>query len=185
MDSKNVTTGKPKITGSIYRAPLGTALPTDAASELNEAFKELGYLSDAGLVNSNSMETSDIKAWGGNVVLTTETSKPDTFKFNLIEALNVEVLKTVYGDDNVSGTLDTGIAIKANSKEQEPCCWVFDMILHNNVLKRITVPNAKITSVSDVSYTDSNAVGYESTISALPDAAGQTHYEYIKKSSEG
>ena len=185
MDSKNVTTGKPKITGSIYRAPLGTTMPTDAASELDEAFKELGYLSDAGLVNSNSMETSDIKAWGGNVVLTTETSKADTFKFNLIEALNVEVLKTVYGDDNVSGTLDTGITIKANSKEQEPCCWVFDMILRNNVLKRITVPNAKITSVSDVSYTDSDAVGYESTISALPDTAGQTHYEYIKKSTEG
>lgn len=29
-------------------------------------------------------------------------------------------------------------------------------------------------------YKDDDAIGYETTLSAVPDANGQTHYEYIK-----
>ena len=29
-------------------------------------------------------------------------------------------------------------------------------------------------------YKDDDAIGYETTLSAVPDAEGQTHYEYIK-----
>ena len=126
MDVKNVSAGKPKIGGAIFRAPLGTELPTDAKLALDPAFKELGYCSDDGITNSNSPETDNVKAWGGDTVLDLQTSKEDSFQYKLIEITNVDVLKAVYGDDNVTGTLDTGITVKANSNEAEPCAWVFD-----------------------------------------------------------
>ena len=53
------------------------------------------------------------------------------------------------------------------------------MILKNGTAKRVVLPSCKVTSVSDVNYTDSNAVGYEVEISAYPDSSGNTHYEYI------
>lgn len=177
----NVTLAKPKKGGPIHRAPLGTALPTDAKTELNEAFKCLGYLGEDGLTNANAPKTETIRAWGGDTVATPQTEKPDTMKFKLLEALNVDALKAVYGDGNVSGTLDTGITIKANSEEQKDCCWVFDMILRDGALKRIVVPCASVTDVGEIVYNDKDPVGYDTTLTAKPDEDGQTHYEYIVK----
>lgn len=174
-----VTAGKPNVVGAIYRAPLGTTLPTSVTATLNSAFKPLGYVSDAGVTNSNSPSNTAIKAWGGDTVLDVQTEKPDTFKFALIEALNEDVLKMVYGDANVSGTLQTGIHVKANSSEQECQSLVIDMALKDGAAKRIVIPNGKVTAVSDIVYSDSAAVGYETTVSCYPDDGGDTHHEYI------
>ena len=95
-DAMKVTTGKPKKGGAIFRAPLGTTLPKTAKEDLDKAFMSLGYCSDSGVVNSNSPTNSSVKAWGGDIVLDTQTEKSDTFKFTLIEALNENVLKQAY-----------------------------------------------------------------------------------------
>lgn len=175
----NVTAGKPAVGGAIYRAPLGTTLPTDATTALGEAFKSLGYCSEDGLTNTNSPETDSVKAWGGDTVLPFQTAKEDNFGFTLIEALNAEVLKAIYGSDNVTGNLATGITVTANADEAEEAVWVFDMILRDGALKRIVVPDGKITEVGEITYSDSDAVGYETTLAAMPDTSGNTHYEYI------
>lgn len=183
-DVNNVSAAKPAKTGAIYRAPLGSKLPTTASEALDAAFKALGYVSEDGVSNENSPSSDKTKAWGGDTVLNFFDEKPDTWKFKLIEALNPEVLKTVYGDKNVTGeSLDTGLTVNATSEEYEYCIWVIDMILKGDIAKRVVIYNASITEVAEVAYKDNEAIGYEITISALPNTSGITHTEYIIKKS--
>ena len=176
---ENVTTAKPKIDGAIYSAPKGTTLPTDAKTALDPAFKTLGYISEDGLTNSNSPKSDGIKAWGGDTVATVQTEKENKYSYTLIESLNINVLKEAYGDDNVTGTLETGITVKANSKELLEHPVVIDMTLRNGVYQRIVIEFGKVSEIGDISYTDSDAVGYEITLTALPNTNGDTALIYI------
>lgn len=183
----NVSTGKPNPAGAIYWAPAGTTLPTSATDTLNSAFTALGYISEDGLTNSNSIETETIKAWGGDVVAVPQTDFTDTFQFKCIEMLNLDVLKFIYGADNVSGALATGITVKANASDKPAGVFVCDMAMRDGAKKRVVAPNAKLTELGDITYVDNDVAGYEATITAMAGGFGvgdnDTHKEYIVRAT--
>lgn len=180
----NVTAAKPQTGGAVYVAATTATLPTSTSAALT-AFTALGYISDDGLTNETATDTSEIKAWGGDVVLSSQTGKTDTFSCTLIETLNPDVLKEIYGSANVSGTLNAGITVTVDSTEAVERAWVVDMVMRNGAAKRIVIPNGKITEVGEITYKDDEAVGYEITITAFPNTTGATHYEYIKAAAGG
>lgn len=179
----NVSAYKPATGGALYRAPLGTTLPTDATTALASAFKSLGYISDDGMTNDVNVSSEKERAWGGDVVNVNQTERNDDFKLKLIESLNVDVLQTVFGDGNVTGTLATGITIQANAEELEDHVYVCDMVGKNDVLKRVVIPIGRVSAVSEIAYKDNESSGYELTITGQADASGNTHYEYIQSGS--
>lgn len=179
----NVSAGKPSVAGAISVGATTLTLPTDATTALAAGFENLGYISEDGLTNENERSSEEIKAWGGDIVLSIQDEKTDAFSTVLIEALNVNVLKAYFGDGNVTGTLASGITITVNSDELPEKAWVVDMIMRGGVLHRVVIPNGKVTATEELTYVDNDVTGYGITITAYPDASGNTHYEYFANSS--
>lgn len=176
----NVTTGKPKVSGAIWTAPVGTTLPTDSTTALDAAFKCVGYISADGLSENISRSSEKINAWGGETVLYPQTEYEKTYKFVMLEATNVDVLKEVYGQDNVTGTLATGITVSENSEELDERSYVFEEILRDDSTKRTVVPRGKITELDEIVHRDNEATAYGVTVGCLPDSSGCGAYQYIK-----
>lgn len=174
----NVSTGKPNIAGAVFVAPRTATVPTDATTPLGDGFDCLGYVSEDGLENNNEMDVSAIKAWGGMIVYRSLNELDDNFALTLIESENVDVLKNVYGDENVTEA-DGKITVDVKAEDPQEKIWVFDLALRGSKKKRIVIPDGAITARETITYNDSDAIGYGITVSAYPDANGSTHKEYI------
>lgn len=182
VNASNVTTGKPKVGGAVWTAPVGSKLPANATEALDKAFVSLGYCSDDGVKNKASSSSDSITAWGGDTVLDVDKEFSDEFTLTLIESLNIDVLKEVFGQEQVTGTIETGITVDVKANTRGYRALVVDMILADGtILKRIVVPSCKLTEVGEITYKDDDAVGYECTFKARPDANGSYHKEYLAK----
>jgi len=177
----NVSTGRPNIAGAVFVGTIGTAtVPTDATTALGSDFVCLGYVSEDGLKNSNELSMADIKEWGGSIVYRSLTEMVDNFSLTLIESENIEVLKAVYGDANVTQTSSSDpIVVDVKNSDPQEKIWVFELALRGGKKKRIVIPDGAVTSRDEIAYTAEDAIGYGITVSAYPDANGSTHKEYI------
>ena len=167
--------------GKAYIADLGTTLPTDTTTALDAGFADLGYVSEDGVVNTNTPESEEIKAWGGDTVLRTRTANDTTFTFKMLEYLKKIVQEVAYGSENVSGAVDTGMTVKDKPRyDGEKRVWVIDQIMTGNVKSRTVIPEAVVTAIGEIAYKDNEAAGYEITLGTYPDSTGVTVYEYLK-----
>ena len=179
----NVSTGKPNKSGAIYYGPLTTTPPTSTEDALT-GFTHVGYISEDGLTNDNAPSSEQVKAWGGDTVLNLQTERPDSFSFTMLETLNADVLKLVYGDSNVDVSTAEAtkgdITVKSTAQELDAHVFVIDMIVRGGKKKRIVIPNGTVSSLETINYKDNEATGYAVTITDVPDSNGVYHYEYIK-----
>lgn len=176
----NVSTGKPNISGAVYVAPMTATLPTDATTALGADYVCLGYVSEDGLENNNELDVSEIKAWGGNIVYRSLNGLDDTFSLSLIESENVDVLKNVYGDANVTVDANDNVTINIVAEDPQEKIWVFELAMRGGRAKRIVIPDGAVTARETITYNDSDAVAYGITVSAYPDSTGKTHVEYLE-----
>ena len=153
------------FTGGLNFAPLATVLPVDATTALGVGFLEVGYLTEAGVVQSEGESQTKIKAWqGGDVVRILTTEHSLTFKFEMMET-NPNSLGLFYGDNYVAGTVE----IKGGVKPHH--AFVIEVMDGTSHI-RIAIDDAQITERGDISYVNSDAVTYPVTIECFPNAEG-------------
>lgn len=159
------------VTGGVYAAPEGTALPTDATTALGGSFEEVGYLSEDGISQSISEDITDLKAWqNADVVRKIQTSHDLTFSFTMIETSDL-TLELFYGNYAAG-------AVEINGEQLPRHAWVLSVIDGDNVL-RIAIPDGQITERGDLVMQNGDAIGYPVTISCFPDEDGNKAYLYV------
>ena len=184
INTKNVSVGKPKAGGAVYLAPGETTLPSDALSELPEVFACLGCISEDGVSNTQESDSEDIFDWEGKTVESPSTTYAETFTMTFIEAVNADVLKFVYGDENVIISESGGIEVRHGGRNDNEGVMVVDTILKGNRINRVVNPRAKLSEVGDINRKRDEVIGYESTIKALSDDNGFCVYEYIDEAKK-
>jgi len=179
----NVVAAKPKVTGGVLRGAVGTVLPTNSSTAPAVGFVALGYVGEDGLTYTPARSTDKKRAWGGDIVKVVQTEYSETWTFTLVESMNADVLKTVHGTANVAttaATVSTGTlqTVKSNGDVLPNLPWVFDMI-EGATKRRVVLPNAQITEVGEVQFTDGELVAYPVTLEAFEDATGNNSYTYL------
>lgn len=188
QSSANVTFSKPGTStnksGYIWVAPLGTAIPADATTELNDTFVGLGYLSEDGLTEPASFEPGDdIVAAGGDTVAQADPTFSKTWTGTCIEALNEDLLKVAYGSENVivkqASTTDGSITIKEQAGDIEHHVIVIDEMLKGGRKRRNVMADATFLITGDISHVHTALVNFEFTITAYPTATQPAQTQYI------
>lgn len=189
QSSANVTFSKPGTSanksGYIWVAPLGTAIPNDATTDLDEAFVGLGYLSEDGLTEPASFSAGDdIVAAGGDTVAQADPTFSKTWTGTCIEALNEDLLEVAYGSTNVtvtpsSTTTEGSITIKEQAGEVAHHVIVIDEMLKGGRKRRNVMPDATFLITGDISHVHTALVNFEFTINAYPTANQPAQTQYI------
>lgn len=173
------------ITGGIKFAPLGTDTPTDPTTALNTAFKELGYVNEDGLKLSHDASDDKIKVWGGVAIRTIRSDFSATITGTLLSTLDVDVLKTVFGDGQVSEAAGV-ITVKHTSDIPPEKVYVIETKdASSGGRKRYIVPKGQISVSGDVNLSHKEITGYEISIEALADNNGVCYYELVEAPKAG
>lgn len=175
----NVSLGKPKASGFIYRAPAGTQVPTDATTKLPEAFECVGYVGEDGVTQSTDTDSTEVKDAGGVTVLSVITSYAETYQFVMLE-LNKTSATIRYGSDAVKVEGDA-MTIGHKMPSGESAVFVFELLCTGNKARRLIVPDATPNEFGDTQYHIGDAVAYDVTLAASPSDQidGETSREYI------
>lgn len=157
-------------TGAVYYAPLGTVAPTDPATAWGTGWVDLGYVSEDGLVEAESRDWEEIKAWQNRaVVRRLLTDNEMTFAFTLIENKR-DVLELRHA----GSTMDTATGVhtlEVMAPAEAFFAWGFD-IVDGDKHHRIIIPKGSVTEVEDITYANGEAIGYGFTVAAYPAGSG-------------
>lgn len=175
--------------GGGWTSPLGTSSPGDPAIQPLAPWTPLGAISEAGLTQGFDEDSQSFTPWGyTSPIRTTITSSLRTFGLTVWETGRVVVQSLQYRVPSASLVPTSGLTTFAETASPEPdrrAFW-FVVLDGDNFQRGFYVPEGEITERSDVSHKQDEVAGFEWTITAYPDEAGNTvyHFDRVPETAE-
>jgi hypothetical protein len=163
MDAANVDVA---VTGAIYRAAIGTTVPTSPTSTLPAAWLEMGFVGEDGLSETPNDTTKEIKAWqNGTTVRRLITGSTYNFSFKAIETSAI-VLETYHKG---SAIVTAGGVSTLEVLTPSPQRWMFAFdVVDGDKHERIIIQDGEVTERGAIVYKNDEAIGYQMTVTSYP-----------------
>lgn len=174
----NVSAAKGVKGGYIFSAPVGIELPTDIETDLNEAFKVLGFISEDGYVESVEEDSNDLVDMNGDLMDSSNSGRVESAEVTLAE-IKAETLKRQYGAENVTDA-DGVITVKHNSNSHGSFSYVLELLLKDGRRWRKVVPVGQSSELGELTIASTELCQRPLTIKYLTDEQGNTCYDYIE-----
>lgn len=166
LDQTHVTAGKPMVDGGVYYGPVGgKEVPKDVTSALPTGYVNAGYILNDGVSNALNISSSNITAWGGDLILSPLSEYGETYSWSLAQT-DATTLGVIF---ETKGSDAAGLTVKHNRKMfdvQRP--FVVCKVYSDGRISRTVIPNGKITAVGEIASNDSSVQAYQLTVTALP-----------------
>lgn len=166
----DVNIGLGNATGMAYHAPAGTALPAYPGETLDNAWKEIGAISEDGITYGMNHELTPLRNWAKEIERLMPADGDSTIQAPFIDT-SEETLKTLFGAENVIITAATSehgknisIAIDADTAPDAEA-FLFLMKDGDDMIM-IGSTRATVTAVDDITFSPSEAITWNATISA-------------------
>ncbi|MFI8942764.1 phage tail protein [Streptomyces syringium] len=164
--------------GGGWVAGTGTAAPASPLVQPVAPWEPLGAVSDDGLTYGFDEDSQEFTPWGLTSPFRTQITKSvRTFKMTLWETARVAVQSVMYRIPAADLTPVSGKTSFAETASPTPDrrAWWF-VVLDGDSARGFYVPEGEVSDRSDVSFKQNEMSGYEITITAYPDASGNTVY---------
>lgn len=177
-NQENVSSAKGVKGGYIFSAPVGTSLPTDIETQLDPAFKCLGFISEDGYVEAIDEDADDINDMNGDVMDSNNSKRVESAQVTFAE-IKASTLKRQYGDANV--TDENGlITVKHNADSHDVFSYILELVLKNGRRWRKVVPKGKSSELDELTIASSELCQRALTMKYLTDEQGNTCYDYYE-----
>ncbi|QWF78702.1 phage tail tube protein [Amycolatopsis sp. CA-230715] len=178
------------VTGALYVGPLGTTAPSATAMDAwNAAMKDLGYISDDGVVEGRDEDKEEFTPWQSATPIRSEITKStQTYQATLWES-KFDTISLYYrvGLDDMKQTGTGKDAVVSFVEEGKPArdlrAFGIDVI-DGTYHRRIFLPMAEVSERGEVTYKSDTLIGYEVTITAYPGSDGFSALRVYKEGWE-
>lgn len=181
-NAQNIYSAEPLATGVAFVSPLGTPGPTDAVTPvatISQLWTDLGYTGADGFTEKNDHKTDMKRSLGGKIVKVLFTEFSATLEFTLMESLNADVLKAIFGANNVEVTAATSqhgnqVRVLKNSIRFPQQSWLIDTWDDELGAKyRNYAPVGQLISVADIKVVHTDIIEYKVTLECLESVIGE------------
>ncbi|KOU30226.1 tail protein [Streptomyces sp. WM6373] len=164
--------------GGGWVADLGTAAPAGPLTQPASPWLPIGAISDDGLVQGFDEESQEYTPWGYTSPFRTQITKSlRTFKLTAWETARTTVQSLQYRIPIVDLTPSSGLTSFAETASPTPDRRAFwFIVLDGDISRGFYIPEGEISDRADVTHKQDQMAGFEWTITAYPDEAGNTVY---------